>query len=74
MTNAVRHGKASEIMAEINYLDDVVRFIIRDNGAGADNITQGYGMRGIRERVKELNGDVEFKSENGFIVSGHLRK
>lgn len=74
MTNAVRHGKASEISAEINYFDDVVRFIIRDNGIGTDNITEGYGMRGIRERVKELNGDVEFKSENGFIVSGYLRK
>ncbi|HBV67096.1 MAG TPA: hypothetical protein DEF04_02115 [Clostridiales bacterium] len=74
MTNAVRHGKASEIMAEINYFDDVVRFIIRDDGTGTDNITEGYGMRGIRERVKELNGDVEFKSENGFIVSGYLRK
>lgn len=73
MTNAVRHGKASEILAEINYFDDVVQFIIRDNGIGADNITEGYGMRGIRERVKELNGDVEFKSENGFIVSGYLQ-
>ncbi len=74
MTNAVRHGKASEISAEINYLDDVVRFVIRDNGRGTDDIAEGYGMRGIRERVKELNGDVEFKSENGFIVSGYLRK
>ncbi len=73
MTNAVRHGKASEIVAEINYFDGVVRFIIRDNGIGTDNITEGYGMRGIRERVKELNGDVEFKSENGFIVSGYLQ-
>ncbi len=74
MTNAVRHGKASEISAEINYFDDVVRFIIKDNGIGTDNITEGYGMRGIRERVKELNGDVEFKSEDGFIMSGYLRK
>lgn len=74
MTNAVRHGKASEISAEISYFDDVVRFIIGDNGIGTDNITEGYGMIGIRERVKELNGDVEFKSENGFIVSGYLRK
>jgi len=74
MTNAVRHGKASEISAEINYFDDVVRFVIRDNGRGTDNIAEGYGMRGIRERVKELSGDVEFKSENGFIVSGYLHK
>ena len=33
-------------------------------------MNEGYGMKGIRERVKKLNGDVQFKSCDGFNVKG----
>ena len=72
MTNAVRHGKAADIWIELNYGEDNVKFSIRDNGTGADTINEGFGIKGIKERVKALNGNVEFKSENGFIISGFL--
>ncbi|WP_313339222.1 sensor histidine kinase [Sedimentibacter sp.] len=72
MTNAVRHGKAANIWIELNYEDDNVKFSIRDNGTGADIINEGFGIKGIKERVKALNGIVEFKSENGFTVNGFL--
>ncbi|NYB75409.1 sensor histidine kinase [Sedimentibacter hydroxybenzoicus DSM 7310] len=72
MTNAVRHGKAADIWIELNYGEDNVKFSIRDNGTGVDTINEGFGIKGIKERVKALNGNVEFKSENGFIISGFL--
>lgn len=74
MTNAVRHGKATNIWIELNYNDDIVKFSIKDNGVGVYSINEGFGMKGIRERVKALNGSVDFKSENGFLISGFLYK
>ncbi len=72
MTNAVRHGKAKGIWIEINYGDNIVEFNIKDNGTGVVTINEGYGIKGIKERVKALKGSVEFKSENGFVISGYI--
>ncbi|WP_312700308.1 sensor histidine kinase [Sedimentibacter sp.] len=72
MTNAVRHGKASNIWIELNYGDDNVKFSIRDNGTGAEIINEGFGMKGIKERVNSFKGSIEFKSENGFTIIGFL--
>ncbi len=70
LTNAIRHGNASKIWVQINYTDQSIAFLIKDNGKGAENIKEGYGIKGIRERVNALGGSVEFKSENGFIING----
>lgn len=72
MTNAVRHGKATNIWIELSYEGDTVKFSIKDNGVGSATINEGFGMKGIRERVQALNGTVEFKSENGFTVIGGI--
>lgn len=72
LTNAVRHGDATKIWLELDYKNDSVTFNIKDNGTGAENLTEGYGMKGIRERVNDFNGSVEFKSENGFVIEGFI--
>lgn len=72
MTNAARHGNASHIWIDINYGEDNVRFSIRDNGTGAKIINEGFGIKGIKERVNAFKGNVEFRSENGFIIRGFL--
>lgn len=70
LTNAVRHGSATKIWVILNYTEDSINFSINDNGTGTDNIKEGYGMKGINERVKAFNGNVEFKSNNGFQIKG----
>lgn len=70
LTNAVRHGSATKIWVILNYTEDSINFSIKDNGSGTDNIIEGYGMKGINERVKAFNGNVEFKSNNGFQIKG----
>lgn len=70
LTNAVRHGNATKIFVEIDYSDNAIEFSIRDNGKGAKSINEGYGLKGIRERVENLGGKIEFKSSNGFSIKG----
>lgn len=70
LTNAVRHGKATEISVDIKYLPREVRFQIRDNGTGAVEIKEGFGLKGIRERTEAFGGTVTIESEKGFSIEG----
>jgi signal transduction histidine kinase len=73
MTNAVRHGKASNISVNLDYSGDSITFCVRDNGSGAETVKEGYGLRGIRERVEAFGGNVEFGSSEGFYIKGTLK-
>lgn len=56
LTNSLKHGKATEVMISIRFSKDVVDIIIIDNGRGCKNFTKGYGINGMEQRVKELDG------------------
>lgn len=70
ITNSIRHGKATQIDIVLNVSYDRLKLYIEDNGSGNDNISEGYGLKGIRERVKKYNGEVTFESSrtNGYRV------
>ncbi|MGB4438888.1 MAG: sensor histidine kinase [Sedimentibacter sp.] len=70
LTNAVRHGNATRIQVELQYSNNSIKFSIKDNGFGTDVLIEGYGMKGIKERVKDFNGSVEFVSCDGFYING----
>ncbi|KUO73798.1 MAG: hypothetical protein APF77_17085 [Clostridia bacterium BRH_c25] len=72
MTNAVRHGKAEKIYVSIDYSGDSIIFCVRDNGSGAETLTEGYGLKGIRERVEAFGGKVGFGTCEGFYIKGIL--
>ncbi len=70
LTNAVRHGKATEISVHIEYDPNEIRFHIFDNGIGTEEIKEGFGLKGIRERVEAFGGKVKIESGQGFSVQG----
>ncbi|HYE82410.1 MAG TPA: sensor histidine kinase [Clostridia bacterium] len=72
MTNAVRHGKASRISISLDYSKAAVTFRVKDNGPGAGTVKEGYGLKGIRERVEAFGGKVEFGTCEGFYINGKL--
>lgn len=72
LTNAARHGKATEIKVKLKYNDEYIFFNITDNGIGADSIKEGYGLKGMKERVNCLNGKINFEAKDGFVVNGVL--
>jgi len=72
MTNAVRHGKATKVDVKLEYSGDFVQFCVKDNGSGAEHIKEGYGLKGIKERVNAFGGRVEFGSAEGFYIKGIL--
>ena len=69
--NAHRHGHASLIKITGSLDAEQLLFSVEDNGCGFDppsapGIIQGhFGLLGIRERVRTLNGRLTFESHPG---------
>ncbi len=65
ITNAYRHGEASLIGVAVWERDSMFRARVSDNGHGTKVVREGFGLTGIRERVNEINGYMEWYSESG---------
>jgi signal transduction histidine kinase len=74
ITNAMRHADASNLWIAIGRRAGGVALTARDDGRGAEIVTCGHGLRGIRERFEELAGHVEFSSKpgDGFHVAAFI--
>jgi signal transduction histidine kinase len=68
LTNALRHGKARWVRVVLQFEGRLVRLSIEDDGQGFDPAaaTAGYGMRSIRESVKQLHGHLDIDSSQGL--------
>lgn len=77
--NAVRHGGATKIWIAGSEERGNVLFSVRDNGTGFDpNVAPGvreghFGLQGIRERVREFQGELKLESERGKGVKAMVR-
>ena len=58
MTNCARHARASHIQIAVTAGKGQLRASVSDDGVGFDpaHPPQGLGLRGIDERVRELEG------------------
>jgi signal transduction histidine kinase len=75
LTNVIKHGRASKAEVVIRYAPDEVRIEVRDDGVGASaGDGSGYGLIGIRERVKIYGGDMTAGAVTGggFVLSTRL--
>lgn len=64
LNNAVRHGRATEVLFRLTFLEEGLEILIKDNGRGFDSGANhsGNGLRNIRERMRHLNGRCEIDS------------
>jgi len=68
LTNAGRHAHATTIRIAIERTTRAVRAVIEDDGVGIGHSPmrgRGLGLLGMEERVRELNGTFEIKSQAG---------
>jgi signal transduction histidine kinase len=71
LTNVGKHARASKVGLTLPYLDDQVLLDVRDDGAGFDpealdgNGTGGFGLRGMRQRLRRVAGNLEIESAPG---------
>jgi len=68
VTNVVRHAHASELSVSMASDRNEVVSTVTDNGVGIANTGNqpaGLGLRGIRDRLKGLHGELEVRSTPG---------
>ena len=75
LTNVIRHAKARRVVIKLELLqtNSELKLTVEDDGCGFDvrNINLGFGLRGMKERVSSLDGELTLHSEpgKGTIVS-----
>ena len=72
ITNAVRHASARNLWITARRMDGHIGIEARDDGAGADAIIPGNGLRGMRERLAQHGGDLQVSSRPGEGFRLHL--
>jgi signal transduction histidine kinase len=58
LTNAVRHGKATQVRISFWVEEEDLLLTIADNGKGATEVVKGIGLTGMEERIGALGGSV----------------
>jgi signal transduction histidine kinase len=74
ITNAIRHGKCSEVSIYLARVGGGIKITVRDNGIGAEGLQKGFGLHGMEERLARLGGRLEVWSQpkSGFRVEGWI--
>jgi signal transduction histidine kinase len=66
VSNAIAHARATRVDVEASLECDVLKLYVKDNGCGRNPQawSHGLGLGGVRKRVKQLGGEVQWR-ENG---------
>jgi signal transduction histidine kinase len=76
LTNALKHAHANRADVTLRYGPDELRIEIRDDGTGGGGASngQGYGLVGVRERVKIYGGTMTAGTapDGGFVLDARL--
>ena len=74
VTNTTRHAQAHNLWIRLEARPDGIVLHARDDGRGADVVSYGNGLTGMRERFEQLAGHIEFRAGRGagFEVHGFL--
>ena len=75
LANVLKHAQAKQVMLTLSYMNDEVTLDVLDNGIGFDpdaiasqcagKTDQGFGLKGMHERVEELGGTLLIESAPG---------
>jgi signal transduction histidine kinase len=65
LTNVAKYANASAASITLEVAHGRLRLTVRDNGAGGADPANGSGLRGLRDRVEALDGELDIDSPPG---------
>jgi signal transduction histidine kinase len=70
VTNALRHGEATEVAVELEYAPEELRMTVSNNGALPEGgqLRKGLGLLGMEERARLAGGRLEMVAGERFAV------
>ena len=76
LTNIIRHARATQVSVKIQLNQGKLILLVTDNGCGceSDKLTSGFGLLGIKERIKLLEGSLQISSKinNGLQLKAQI--
>jgi len=74
ITNAVRHAQAKNLWLILEVKNDELHLTAKDDGLGMSKAHIGNGLRGMRERLRQLGGGLELDTAlgDGFSLHAYL--
>jgi signal transduction histidine kinase len=69
INNTCKHARATRLSIVLDYTQSSqVKLVLQDDGIGAEQLDGGFGLLGMRERVKMLDGEMSVITgpNNGF--------
>lgn len=76
INNAIKYAEATDIWIDIECNDKRMCLLVKDNGKGFDNDSEGnesYGIAGVKQRIQNLNGTYKMISNNGEGTSFQIQ-
>jgi two-component system sensor histidine kinase DesK len=68
VTNTARHSGATTCRIVAEEIDGGCRLMVEDDGIGGA-VTEGSGLRGMRERIEALGGTFAYDGSSGARVT-----
>lgn len=68
VSNALKHGQPTEITVQVEWLNDILNIMVKDNGHGFDMNEvrdRSFGLIGMKERIDLLKGNMTIDSTIG---------
>jgi signal transduction histidine kinase len=66
ISNVLKYAKATQLMIQMNRIDEVLNIMVEDNGIGFDQKMalqrSGAGLSNIEARLRSLNGTIQFEN------------
>ncbi len=65
LTNVRKHSNATQAELHLAYLERTVRLVVCDNGIGTQDLSGGFGLTGLQERVQLVGGTIKVETAPG---------
>ena len=65
LTNASKHARASCVNVSVTRANGRAVVEVADDGVGGADLRGGSGLRGLRDRVEALGGELDVESREG---------
>lgn len=69
VTNSMKYSRCRRIDISILVMNEMVRCSVSDDGVGCKTIKDGMGISGMRQRIRNAGGSINFETEAGFRVN-----
>lgn len=66
VNNAIKHSNSTQVQILLDFDQcNQIKLLVQDNGLGTDSLEGGFGLIGMKERIRLINGLVEINTAKG---------